>query len=834
LLDESKAQVRMLIAPAGYGKTTLAEQWVGRDDRTGVWYTARSASTDVAALALGIARAATGLIEDADHRLREHLRAVPAPAENVRTLAEILSEDLAEWPRNAWLVLDDYHEITPEPKAEAFIEALVALSPVQFLIASRLRPSWVASKHVLYGDVLELAQAALAMDSDEAMQILADRSSSSVAGLTALAQGWPAVIGLASASDAEIGAPADQVPESLYRFFADEVFGALDESVQQSLAQLSVIPNLDREIIEALLGDAEADATCDAALDVGLFVERGAHLELHPLARVFLDERNQPRPVDRRIVEKCLQIYLGRKEWDPAFELLRRAKRTDLLGLLIEASLDDLLETARLSTLEAWCKLAEQSGPETAISQLARAEVRLRDGRLLEAAAFAEMAAEDIGLSFRALSVAGRASHLAGREEAGLELFRRAEGNATTEKDRRDAQWGQLACAIDLDAPDAASAFDRLSAGVSFANVREVVRMATHRTYLQLRTGSLQLEDADVAWQVVDAVRDPLVETSFLSAYSIALALAARYQDAQSAAESLWRKAKELRFDFACPYALCAKAMACAGRRMWSDAEAAAEEALERAVRLRDAHAVLLGQSVLIRILVQQNQLSRALAIPIADSQAALDASIAEALCSRALGLACIGRLDHARELISGVARTSRAVEPAVLIPAVEAACAIRGGDADSIERAAAVRRAAFESGAVDLLVTTYRSCPELVPILLREEGSWQFRDLMARVGDSDLAQAVGDPIASDDDRRLLLSPREREVYELLRTGLSNRQIASMLFIEESTVKVHAHHIYDKLGVRSRKALTVQAALERRAQATSAIETSSEAGSSEL
>ena len=91
----------MLIAPAGYGKTTLAEQWVVRDGRVGVWYTSRSASTDVAALALGIAGASTALIDDCDHRLREHLRALPAPAENIQTLAEILSEDLASWPANA-------------------------------------------------------------------------------------------------------------------------------------------------------------------------------------------------------------------------------------------------------------------------------------------------------------------------------------------------------------------------------------------------------------------------------------------------------------------------------------------------------------------------------------------------------------------------------------------------------------------------------------------------------------------------------------------------------------------------------------------------------------
>ena len=37
-------------------------------------------------------------------------------------------------------------------------------------------------------------------------------------------------------------------------------------------------------------------------------------------------------------------------------------------------------------------------------------------------------------------------------------------------------------------------------------------------------------------------------------------------------------------------------------------------------------------------------------------------------------------------------------------------------------------------------------------------------------------------------------------------------------------MKVHVHHIYDKIGVRSRTALAVQAALERSDQATSAID----------
>jgi DNA-binding NarL/FixJ family response regulator len=48
------------------------------------------------------------------------------------------------------------------------------------------------------------------------------------------------------------------------------------------------------------------------------------------------------------------------------------------------------------------------------------------------------------------------------------------------------------------------------------------------------------------------------------------------------------------------------------------------------------------------------------------------------------------------------------------------------------------------------------------------------------------------------------LTPREREVHELLAQGLTNEEIANALYISHSTTKVHVKHIYDKLGVRSR------------------------------
>lgn len=66
------------------------------------------------------------------------------------------------------------------------------------------------------------------------------------------------------------------------------------------------------------------------------------------------------------------------------------------------------------------------------------------------------------------------------------------------------------------------------------------------------------------------------------------------------------------------------------------------------------------------------------------------------------------------------------------------------------------------------------------------------------------LARAMrrqGQPAPTGQPR---LTPREREVLDLIASGLNNKLIARELDLSEGTVKVHVKHLLKKLGLRSR------------------------------
>jgi DNA-binding NarL/FixJ family response regulator len=109
-------------------------------------------------------------------------------------------------------------------------------------------------------------------------------------------------------------------------------------------------------------------------------------------------------------------------------------------------------------------------------------------------------------------------------------------------------------------------------------------------------------------------------------------------------------------------------------------------------------------------------------------------------------------------------------------------------------------------TGNADSFVVAYRLAPNLLNVIVGTDLA--LSDFLLRplaTYDSRLAEKAGLNQRGLGIRpATLLTDREEEVLELLRQGMSNREIAQTLWIAQSTAKVHIRHIFEKLGVRSR------------------------------
>ena len=135
----SRERLVLVVAPAGYGKTTLAVQWSELDDRRFAWVALGADMGDPAALWSSIAES-VGRAEPTFAPTAERLESWLAAAEP-STMAAQVAEALEAIDRELVIVLDDYHFIK-ESASHASIASFLELMPpgVQLVVVSRQDP----------------------------------------------------------------------------------------------------------------------------------------------------------------------------------------------------------------------------------------------------------------------------------------------------------------------------------------------------------------------------------------------------------------------------------------------------------------------------------------------------------------------------------------------------------------------------------------------------------------------------------------------------------------------------------------------------------------------
>jgi LuxR family transcriptional regulator, maltose regulon positive regulatory protein len=807
LLDDSEARLILLVAPAGYGKTTLAREWLKPRRGPCAWFSVTPASADVAALSIGIAVELELAVGDGSKIAAERLAALAAVQQHPDALARVLVTSRRDWPAGLVLAIDDYHHLADRPMVEDFVGALVQLLPATFVITSRTRPSWVAPRFEIYGAAFELGRQELSMTDEEAVQVLRRSTGAHRTSSVERAHGWPAIIGLAAHTQAE-DLP-DVIPRRLYDFLAADLVGSAPTTVQEALAVLAIAGVGDLPTALALLGAGAAPTIRDAEKRGLLTFADNDRLTLHPLLSDFLvaSLRRETEKLSV-LVDELVPALVASRRWNECLALATAVPEQGFpLERVLESALEDLLDEGRLATVSRWTQLARDAGIDAPIVDLAEGEVALRAGDYERALALGSRSARGIAspeLRTRALLLAARSAHLADHSAVARNWFQQAEKAASSNTARATAIWGQFVVRFDDESGSLGEALTRFAAATD-GTIEHELRSAQGQVLLAQSDGAMPaaLDASFAGVALLSLPAEALTRLATLNHHAWILGLSGRYLEALVASERGLAEAEAACIDFAATFLQVARVTALIGLRRFSSAQQVLAELTSRGNEEPHQWALAnlpLAQAKLQIGLGDLEQARDCFALALDSRQCASQRSEFDGY--RGLISAASGLVSEGEEWARLSAQASTHIEGTAFPAVIRAIVAVRTGA--SLAVVSEQFELALATGLRDPIVTACRACPELVEQMSQTTARDTLVAMLSESRDTALARRSGLQLPRSTRHVEGLSPRELEVYELIVQGRTNREISQVLFISESTTKVHVRHILEKLGVRSR------------------------------
>jgi LuxR family transcriptional regulator, maltose regulon positive regulatory protein len=360
-----------VVAPAGYGKTTLLAQWAQSWQPRVAWVSADRRDNDPAVLLTYLATALD--------------RVEPIPAVVLRTLAfsgepmtvvRLLASAVVSMRRPVALVIDDAEAITNPECLDTIIElALSFPAGSRFAMASRDTGLLPTARLRARGGIVEIGADDLVMSDWEAAALLVgagvEADARDVDALVQRTEGWPAGLYLAALA-MRAGSPRAEAGFSVTgddRFVGDYLRSELLDRVSRAevafLTRTSILDRMCGELCDAVVGRTGSSRTLEQLESRNLLVvpldRRREWYRYHHLFRELLHaelSRREPEHV-ARLHSAAAQWYEANAMPEAAIDHAMAVGDAERVARLVLNVMQPVWASGRIDTVLGWMEWLE-------------------------------------------------------------------------------------------------------------------------------------------------------------------------------------------------------------------------------------------------------------------------------------------------------------------------------------------------------------------------------------------------------------------------------------------------------------------------------------------
>jgi LuxR family maltose regulon positive regulatory protein len=363
-----------VVAPAGYGKTTVLSQWAERNGQAFAWVSVDEADNDPKVLLTYVAKALDA-VEPVGERVFDTLA---SPGSSVPgSVVPRLGSAFSSMASPVALILDDVHALhNSECRAALSVLADHVPGGSRLVLAGRAEPPLQIARLRAEGKLLEVGPGDLSLTWEEASSLLRNvdltLGEDDVTELHRRTEGWPAGLYLAALYLKE-GGPFASAAVSfggddrlVSEYLESEILARISRRHRTFLTRTAVLERMSGPLCDAVLDmSGSTAALADLERSNLLLVpldRRGDWYRYHHLFRdMLLAELDRQEPDLMPILQRrAAQWYERNREPEEALEYWMKAGEVDSVAGLIGGLAFSTYQRGRAATVERWLGWLEE------------------------------------------------------------------------------------------------------------------------------------------------------------------------------------------------------------------------------------------------------------------------------------------------------------------------------------------------------------------------------------------------------------------------------------------------------------------------------------------